>query len=239
LIFEGREDRPLSCLYLNLEIFPSSRQFRDAQDVFGQRPDESLDSLEDCYKEGKGVIKIPNPDRYLQYTYQDDAVEPELNFVERPLAMLYRTLMASRGRLRHVQTTELALARVQDFLPIWAQTALKGMDHLQRRQDFCQDSFLQAIADLQPALASLKTSCGSLPSEESFDRLFQSRETLRPLLPCIQGNRELQTEVWEAFVEGKRASLPDWTRPSLPDDRKLLRYFTMDSEQYIRDMPKK
>jgi hypothetical protein len=57
--------------------------------------------------------------------------------------------------------------------------------------------------------------------------------------PCIQGNRELQTEVWEAFVECKRASLPDWTRPSLPDDRKLLRYFTMDSEQYIRDMPKK
>ena len=73
------------------------------------------------------MIEIPHPDRYLRYTYLDDAVEPELNFVERPLAMLYRTLMSSRGRLRHVQTTELCLARVKNFLPIWAQTALKGM----------------------------------------------------------------------------------------------------------------
>ena len=112
----------------SLEIFPSSRQFLDANEAFGQPPDESLDALADCYQEGRGVIKIPNPDRYPQYTYQDDAVEAELNLVERPLAMLYRTLMASRGRVRHVQTTELALARVQDFLPIWAQTALKGMD---------------------------------------------------------------------------------------------------------------
>ena len=238
LIFEGRIHRPLQCLYLRLEIFPSSRQFLDANEAFGQPPDESLDALADCYQEGRGVIKIPNPDRYLQYTYQDDAVEPELNLVERPLAMLYRTLMASRGRVRHVQTTELALARVQDLLPIWAQTALKGMDNLQKPQDFRDDKYLQALADLQPALASLMTACSTLPSEDSFARLFQSRESLRPLLPCIQGNRELQARLWEAYLEGRRASLPDWTKPSLPDDPKLLQYFDMNGEHYIRDLPK-
>ena len=222
LIFEGRIHRPLQCLYLRLEIFPSSRQFLDANEAFGQPPDESLDALADCYQEGGGVIKIPNPDRYPQYTYQDDAVEAELNLVERPLAMLYRTLMASRGRVRHVQTTELALARVQDFLPIWAQTALKGMDIIREHSLFRKDKYLHAIADLQPALASMMTSSCTPPPEESFERLFESRETLCPLSPCIQGNRKLQTDLWEAHVKGRRASLPDWTRPSLPDDRKSL-----------------
>ena len=238
LIFEGRGDRPLSCLYLNLEVLPSSRQFRDAEEALGQPPDKSMAALVDCYRGDKGIIKIPDPARYLRYTYQDEAVEPELNFVERPLAMLYRTLMASRGRLRHVQTTELALARVQDLLPIWAQTALKGMDNLQKPQDFRDDKYLQALADLQPALASLMTACSTLPSEDSFARLFQSRESLRPLLPCIQGNRELQARLWEAYLEGRRASLPDWTKPSLPDDPKLLQYFDMNGEHYIRDLPK-
>ena len=238
MIFEGRENRPLSCLYLNLEILPSSRQFRDAEEALDQPPDKSLAALADCYQEGRGIIRIPDPARYLQYTYQDDAAEPELNFVERPLAMLYRTMMASRGRLRHVQTTELALARVEDLLVVWAQTALKGMNNIQGRRRFREDGFLQAIADLQPVLASLVTPCCTTPPEESFDRLFQSRETLRPLSPCITGNRKLQTDLWEAFLEGRMASIPDWTRPSLPDDPELLHYFRMNGEQYIRDLPK-
>lgn len=237
LIFEGRETRPLSCLYLNLEILPSSRQFQDAKDALRQPPDESLAALADCYQDGRGVIKIPDPDRYLRYTYQDEAVEPELNFVERPLAMLYRTMMASRGRLCHVQTTELAIARIQDLLPMWAQTALTGMDNVQKRQDFRKDSFLLAVADLQPALASLVTPSSTLPSEESLDRLFQSRKALQPLLPCIQSNRKLQADLWEAFLEGKVAGLPDWTMPPLPDNPTSLVHFRMKGEEYIRDLP--
>jgi hypothetical protein len=237
LIFEGRENRPLSCLYLNLEIFPSSRQFEDAEQAFGQRPDESLAPLADCYKHDRGVIEIPDPDRYLRYTYQDDSPESELNFVERPLAMFYRTMVASRGRLNHVQVKDIALARVKDLLPIWAQTALKGMDYSLRPQDFREDAFWQAVADLQPALASLMTLGHTQPSEESLTGLFQSREALQPLLPCIQGDRKLQIDLWNAFVEGQRTSLPDWTKPSLTDDLQALWYLAKDGETYIRDVP--
>ena len=183
------------------------------------------------------MIKIPDPDRYLAYTYLDDAPEPELNFVERPLAMLHRTLMASRGRIRHVQTTELALARVKDFLPTWAETALKGMDNYKKRQNFRDDPFLCAVADLQPALASLMTSSCTLPSEGKFDRLFQSREALRPLFHCIQGDKKLQTDLWHAFMEGRDTSLPDWSRASLPDDPRSVEHLDMGGEHYTRDVP--
>jgi hypothetical protein len=95
---------------------------------------------------------------------------------------------------------------------------------------------LQAVADLQPALASLVTDSCAPPAEESFDRLFQSREALHPLLPCVQGDRKAQVALWEAFLEGKRSSLPDWTRASLPDNETLLRYISMAEEDYIRDL---
>ena len=203
----------------------------------GQRPDKSLASLADCYKPDVGVIKLPDPDRYLQYTYQDDAPERELNFVERPLASLYRTLMASRGRLRQVQTTEIALARVKELLPLWAQTALKGMNNMKKRQDYRDDHFLRAIADLQPALASMATPGCTQPSEESLLGLFQSRETLGLLLPCIEGDKEAQSDLWEAYLEGKKTSLSDWTRPSLREDQRLVQHLDMIGESYIRDVP--
>ena len=157
--------------------------------------------------------------------------------MERPLAMFYRTMLASRGRLHHVQVKDIALARVKELLPIWAQTALKGMNYSQVPQDFIEDTFWQAVADLQPALTSLMTLGHTQPSEESLIGLFQSREALQTLISCIQGDRKLQIDLWDAFVEGQTASLPDWTTLSLTEDRRALRYLSKSGETYIRDVP--
>jgi len=167
LIFEGREERPLACLYLNIEIFPSSRHFQDAEQSFS-KPSEALSVLENCYLAGRGVIDLPDPSRYLHYTYLDDGGEPDLNFVERPLAMLFRTLMASRGRLRHVQSTEIAVARVLQFLPIWAQTAFRptGCIFWAGRLP-AQDEYTRAVSDLQPGLTTLQD---AQPSDDKYYR---------------------------------------------------------------------
>ena len=167
LIFKGREKSPLECLYLNIEVFPSSRQFQDARNNFGTPP-KSLALLEDCYLKGRGVINVPDPTRYLDHTYLDDAPEPELNFVERPWAMLFRTLMASRGRLRHVQSTEISIAHVQHLLPIWAQTAFRptGCIFWAGRLP-AQDEYTRAVSDLQPGLTTLQD---AQPSDDKYYR---------------------------------------------------------------------
>ena len=183
------------------------------------------------------MIKIPDPDRYLAYTYLDDAPEPELNFVERPLAMLHRTLMASRGRIRHVQTTELALARVKDFLPTWAETALKGMDNYKKRQNFRDDPFLCAVADLQPALAALLADVDTQPCEDQTMQVFRTRQTLHPLLQCFEEDRSLLLRAWEAFLEGRKASLPDWSKQPFDDKIAADNRNDMSEKPRVRDVP--
>ena len=185
------------------------------------------------------MIDIPNSTRYLSYTYIDDAPEPELNFVERPLAMLFRTLMASRGRLRHVQSVEIAIARAIQFLPTWAQTAFQGTGY-----DFwvptlpVQDIFTRAVADLQPALTTLQLDGSARFSDAQVLQLFKSRDTLQPFLLCLEKDQTLRQTLWQAFLEGRERSLPDWSRPPLKSDSApVRRQIEMNGEAYVRDLP--
>ena len=239
LIFEGREETPLACLYLNLEIFPSSRQFQDARDYFGTPPKAALAALENCYLEGRDVIDLPDPTRYLDYTYLDDQPEPELNFVERPLAMLFRTLMASRGRLRHMQSTEIAIARVIQFVPIWAQTAFRGTGCLLwENMIFTEDAFTRAMADLQPVLTRLQVDGTAHPPDAQILKLFKQEEAFHPFLRHLESDQRLRRELWEAFLKGREASLPDWSRPRLHSESPSYNMqIGMNGEAYIRDLP--
>ena len=238
LIFEGREDRHLACLYLNIEVFPSSRQFKDAKQNF-TTPSADLAALKNCYLDGHGVIDIPDPTRYLSYTYLDDGPEPELNFVERPLAMLFRTLVASRGRLRHFQSTEIAIARVPQFLLIWAQTAFRPTGCRFWSSTLpAQDDFTRAAGDLQAALTTLQVDGTTSPSDAQILHLFGSREALQPFFRCLESDRTLLQKVWTAFVEGRVLFLPDWTRCSLKDESTSYnRQIRMNGEAYVRDLP--
>ena len=143
--------------------------------------------------------------------------------------MVFHTLMASRGRLRHVQVSELAIARVIQLLPIWPQTALKGLG--------CGDDFTAAVADLQPALAALLADVDTQPCEDQTMQVFRTRQTLHPLLQCFEEDRSLLLRAWEAFLEGRKASLPDWSKQPFDDKIAADNRNDMSEKPRVRDVP--
>ena len=63
-------------------------------------------------------------------------------------------------------------------------------------------------------------------------------ETLHPFLQYLEEDPSLGQKVWEAFVEGRKASLPDWSRRSLSEEAwlSLACHLTMWEESFIRDL---